>query len=306
VETLLRETEFAADPRMDDLARTAATRPGKRIRPALVQVAGRFGDAPQERLDQAAAAVELLHVATLCHDDVMDGAHTRRGAASANASAGNAAAVAIGTLLFARANGMLAAIGSEPARMAADAAMHLCAGQLHEAENAFNVEQSTDEHLNVLVRKTGALFELPCALGALLAGLPADPSGALARYGRALGIAFQLRDDALDFVGDAQEMGKATAADLRQGTYGLPVLIALRRSGPEADELADLLRRESLDERAAGDALEIVRRSGTVSVALGIARQYAEHARAALAPLPGGAARESLERLVRHAIMRTT
>lgn len=269
-------------------------------------VAGRFGRPDEERLLRAAAAVELVHVASLYHDDVIDRAATRRGAKSVNARWGNGGAAVGGTYLFSCATALLAELGNAPSLLASEASSEVCVGELQEIENAYNLELTEEEHLEILGRKTATFFELPCRLGASLSDVDEGPSEQLARYGRELGLAFQLADDALDLAGDPAAMGKATRTDLREGVYSLAVLSVLRRSNDLGRRLASLLARVDLTAAEFEDAAAIVRRAGGVAEALALARRHAERAREALEQLEPGPARTSLDRLAQFAITRSS
>lgn len=292
------------EPLLRQAALALIRRGGKRLRPALVLAAARFGDFEEPRLLGAAAAIELLHIASLYHDDVIDRAPSRRGQASVNAHWGNTLAALAGTYLFARASALLASLGETPNRLASQACADLCTGQLQEVENAYNLDLMEAEHLEILARKTATLFELPCRLGAHLAALTSTHAKALAIYGRRLGLAFQLADDALDVAGRPGRMGKATGTDLRQGIYSLPVLRALRRAGT-GERLRALLEQVRLSEEDLREAQRLVRASGAVAETLAAARRQAQLAQAALEPLPEGAARLSLHNLARFAAARS-
>jgi len=299
----LRAAAAAEDLQLRAMAQQLLARGGKRLRPALLFLAASFGPggAPV-RLQAAAAALELFHVASLYHDDVMDRAPQRRHGASINARWGNQAATFAGTYLFARGSALLASLGRVPNRLASEAAVALCTGQLQEVENAYNSALSEADHLEILRRKTATLFELPCRLGAYLGQAPAAAAEALAAYGRHLGLAFQLADDALDLEGEAAETGKATHTDLREGVYSLAILRALQR--PEAAGLPDLLRKADLAEADIAAAIRLARQAGGVAEALDVARAQAGQARAALATLPDTPARQSLIHLAEYATTR--
>ena len=318
---LVCEWTQAALARLDDTLRAAITaddlqmrmmaldligRGGKRLRPALLFLAGTFGEGKAADLQPAAAAMELLHVASLYHDDVMDRASRRRKGASANQRWGNLGATLAGAYLFARGSVLLATLGNSANQLASKAALDLCTGQLQEVENAFNLEQDEETYLQIIERKTATLFATPCHLGALLSGAPEEATAALAAYGRQLGLAFQLADDALDLVGDARETGKGVGTDLREGVYSLPVLFALRSSNGQATALGALLTRAALDEADVQQAVQLVRDSGAVAEALSLARRYGQRAQAALATLPDGPARQSLQRLADYAVRRSS
>jgi geranylgeranyl pyrophosphate synthase len=305
LQVVLRNAVAAEDLQLRVMALHLIEGGGKRLRPLLLLLAASFGRASRDRLLRAAAALELVHVASLYHDDVMDRAPLRRSAPSTNARWGNMSAALAGTYLFARASALLASLGDAANRLASEASVTLCIGQLREVENAFNPGLAEEEHLEILRQKTAALFELPCRLGALLAATSPDHAAALASYGRSLGLAFQLVDDALDLTAEAPALGKATGNDIREGVYSLAVLRALRRPDPPGPELRALL---SLAKPGAGDlerTLHLVRESGAVAEVLELARHHAAAASAALEALPDGPARRSLVRLAESAPSRS-
>jgi geranylgeranyl pyrophosphate synthase len=201
---------------------------GKRLRPVLVFLCAAE---PDERLVAAGAAVELLHMATLVHDDVLDGAELRRGRATVFANGGRGAATATGDLLFSRAFAELAATGSEAAVAALSAASSaLARGELMQRADAFSEDVSPERYLERCRLKTASLFEASCRLGALLGGRP-EHADSLGRFGERLGVAFQMLDDVLDVAGPPEHTGKPRGADLLDGTVTLPLILA-RRSDP--------------------------------------------------------------------------
>jgi geranylgeranyl pyrophosphate synthase len=250
---------------------------GKRLRPVLVFLSTpprRRGDA---RTVAAGVAVELVHVATLVHDDVLDGARTRRGEATVWARHGEAVARAVGDYLFARAFSELAATrNAEAVSVLARATLSLARGEALQRRHVFRPETSVDEYLIRCALKTGKLFEAACLFGA---------GRRLAPFGRALGIAFQIVDDILDCAGDADETGKDPGVDLRDGTPTLPLILAARR-----DERV----RRALGGEDVPDALRAVAATGALDDARSVALEFASRARAALDGEPD---RESLEAL---------
>ncbi|MFJ9026323.1 polyprenyl synthetase family protein [Streptomyces sp. NPDC102259] len=293
----------AGDARLDRMSAELIQRGGKRIRPTLLFLSARMGKVPDALLLPVAAAIELLHVASLYHDDIMDSAATRRGAPSANSLWGNTSAATTGTHILARAMALLAPLPPQVVSLVSEATFTLCTGQLRETEHAFDLELDEDEHLQIIGMKTATLFELPCRLGGQLSGVDPSHVQALGRYGRNLGIAFQLTDDMLDLMGDATELGKPTGTDLREGVFSHSVLVAVRQN-PKGT-LARLLGRASLTAEEAAQAVALVRESGALEVTGTVARGYADRAAKALASLPEGPARTSLLALTNHAVART-
>jgi heptaprenyl diphosphate synthase len=298
----LPEVVTTQDPELRAVALHLLTRGSKRLRPALVFLAAEHGTFQEELLRPVAMALEVIHVASLYHDDVMDRASLRRGGPSANSAWGNQAATIAGTYLLARANALLIAAGREVVEATARAAVDICVGQLQEVEHAYDLELTQAEHLAIITRKTATLFELPCRLGALLSQAAPAHRHALARYGHHLGIAFQLADDALDLAGHPAQLGKSVAGDLREGTYSLAVLEAL--AGPDGGRLGGLLQRARLDPDSAGAAIGLVRASGAIDRALAAARGHGAQAREALGSLPPGPANATLARLADYAVTR--
>lgn len=296
----------STDVTLHAMATALLRRGGKRIRPALLLLAAEFGSTFQrERLLDAAAALELFHLASLYHDDVMDRAAFRRHGPSVNADWGAPAAVVAGTYLVARATRLLATVDDGSGREAATAMVQLCGGQLLESENAFHTGLPEPDHLGIITRKTATLFELPCRLGALLADAPEEAVDALTGYGRDLGIAFQIADDALDVRGTAETLGKRPLSDVREGVYTLSVLRLLGRPGPAAARLRELLAVLGPTDAEVAEVASLVIGSGAVEEVLAEARTRAVAAQERLSGLPGGPALESLLQLADHAVSRT-
>lgn len=301
----LRRAVEARDVQLRVMASHLVTRRGKRLRPTLLFLAGTYGNGGGVRQVRAAAALELMHAASLVHDDVMDRAPLRRGTSSANVRWGNGFATLTGTFLFARASTLLAALGDTVNRLAASACVTLCTGQLEEVDNAYNLELTQARRLQILRRKTATLFELPCRLGAHLAGAAPEHADVLAAYGADLGLAFQLCDDALDLIGRPDVTGKPAGTDVREGVYSVPVVLALRRDDALARELRELLTRAHATNAVVERAVELVRASGTANDVLALARSRAKRAARRLGALPEGPARRSLTALADYAVARS-
>jgi geranylgeranyl pyrophosphate synthase len=201
---------------------------GKRIRPALVILASKFHDHEIERVVPLAAAVELLHTATLVHDDLLDGSLLRRGNPTLNAQLGTGAVILIGDYLFARAADFAAATESVPVvNIFAKTLMTICSGELRHVFHEDGWRRTKEEYYHNTYSKTASLFAASTEAGAVLSGAPVATVGLLRDYGYNLGMAFQIVDDILDFVGDEEEMGKPIGSDLRQGTVTLPLMLYL-------------------------------------------------------------------------------
>lgn len=305
---LLLDCAATDDPAMAALTGHLLAAGGKRLRPALLLLAR--GDAPAALPADgvamaAAAAVELIHVASLYHDDIMDRSPTRRGAPSAQCRWSNGAATLAGTWLFARAQQLLRPAGPEAIAAAARTAADLCAGQLREAENAYHLDLAVDEHLGILHDKTATLFILAAELGAAIGGRPAHECAALADYAASLGLAFQLCDDLLDWTGAADRLGKATGADLRSGVYNLPLLTALAADGADAQALRLILSKRAPDDADLAQVHAIVATTGVAPVQRRAAALAAQ-AGAALEALADGPVRRSLAALAALSVARQT
>ena len=301
VENLLRDTVTSADRLVTEAARHLVDAGGKRFRPLLVALAAQFGPRPgAEDVVKAAGVVELTHLATLYHDDVMDEAPVRRGAPSANARWGNAIAILIGDYLFARAADLAAELGPEAVRIQAVTFSRLVHGQIAETSGPREGEDRIAHHLRTVEQKTGSLIATSARFGAMFSGAGPAQVSALAGYGETIGIAFQLSDDLLDIASESAQSGKTPGTDLREGVPTLPVLYAL--AGGESDT-ASVRLREILaagpvtDDTLHAEALALLRESAAMKRARETVRAYAEQARAQLLPLPGVPARSALESL---------
>ncbi|HEX8647410.1 MAG TPA: polyprenyl synthetase family protein [Thermoleophilaceae bacterium] len=301
----LERLASTAAPELREVVWHLLGRPGKRIRPALVLLAASWGEWVEEQLLDAAAAVEAMHVGSLCHDDVIDRAESRRAVATVNARWGDEAAEVAGTYLFARAVGSLSVLGEQPGALGSRAALDACAGEVHEAESAYDLDLDPQRHLEILTQKTATLFELPCRLGAEISGAAPEVAGSLASYGRYVGVAFQLADDALDLMGDAETLGKGTRVDVREGVYTLPVLLTLRTEGEAARDLRERLERRALTDEDVDFVVETVRSGNAIHATMNLAHDLGRRAVQALAGLDEGPARTSLANLAAGAAMRS-
>jgi heptaprenyl diphosphate synthase len=294
VEETLRDAVVTADPFVQEAAGYLLAAGGKRLRPTLVLLAGHTGDPGNPRLVGAAVAIELTHLSSLYHDDVVDEAEVRRGARSANARYDNKVAVLTGDYLFARASEVTAGLGAEATRVLARAIARLVQGQIREVRGAAPGEDPVEHYLAVLADKTGALIAAACRLGGRLAGASENMVEALTEYGERVGRAFQLGDDLLDITAETAVAGKAPGGDLRAGVRTLPVLYLLRRGGPAAARLAAVLDGDH-DDGSVAEALELLRASPAMAEARRSAQSDVDAAKAALAALPAWPVRRALE-----------
>ena len=252
---------------------------GKRLRPALVMIASRAGEPGLRATDLAATAIELVHLATLYHDDVIDETETRRGVPTAHAKWGTDVAVLAGDYLFASGSALGAEAGGEVPGILARAIAEVCEGQIAETEAAGDPARPVDDFLDTIGKKTGALFRASCDLGAATSGASDGDRAALVRFGSHLGLAFQLVDDLLDLTGDPKVTGKIPGTDLKEGVYTLPVLLACDRD----PGLAGRLR---AGQRRLEDVLPVLETTGALSEAFALAGAEARAAEGALDALP--------------------
>ncbi|HLQ62501.1 MAG TPA: polyprenyl synthetase family protein [Candidatus Acidoferrales bacterium] len=278
---------------------------GKRLRPALVLLCGRLGAYDLERLLPAAWAVELMHAATLVHDDVIDRSPTRRGRPTVAASRGEPAAIVVGDYYFARAYLEASRTGvPEVVADLATAVMRICAGELAQQAARYRYRVTREEYMARIEGKTAALTAACCGIGALVGGLPAAERHALQRYGRLLGLAFQIADDVLDYTASADELGKPVGQDLLEGFATLPVMLALGDGGA-GDRLDRVLREgRAIGKERALAVVEAVRQTDAPARALAEAAQLADRARAELAMLEGRPGVRELAGLAEYVVRR--
>jgi octaprenyl-diphosphate synthase len=279
---------------------------GKRLRPMLTLATARLCGYRGERHIALAAAVEFIHTATLLHDDVVDSSELRRGRDTANAVWGNKPAVLVGDFLFSRAFELMVEDGSlRVLEILSRAAAVIAEGEVAQLVTANDIETTEAAYLEVIEAKTAALFAAASRIGAVVAERPAAEEEALERFGRNLGIAYQLIDDMLDFSARQSELGKSVGDDFRDGKITLPVLIALARG--DADERVFWRRTLEEGEQGPGDlerAMRLLERRGALAETLQRARCYATEAEAALAPFPDGKLRQALVETVAFATAR--
>lgn len=302
VERALRESVQAEDPFLTEVASHLIVAGGKRGRPAFAIGAAATAQSAMASVPDdvvmGAVSVELVHLGSLYHDDVMDDATTRRTVESVNARWGNLQAILAGDYLLAKASEIAAALGTEVAGLLAATIGRLCEGQVLELQHTYNPLRTEDSYLRSIEGKTASLYATACRIGALTAGLPRDDVDALTTFGRSFGMAFQIVDDILDLVASDEQLGKPAGHDLIEGVYTLPVLRVLARGegDADADTLRGLLGRV-LSEDEMVEARAIVRASGEVDGALDAAHAYVDQAVGALEALGGLGASEAARAL---------
>ncbi|HHY32573.1 MAG TPA: polyprenyl synthetase family protein [Firmicutes bacterium] len=337
VEAYLEEQLSTGHSLISDAVMSLLRAGGKRVRPALVLASGMFGEADLSKLVPVASAIEIVHMATLIHDDIIDGADTRRGVKTVHARYGPDVAVFTGDYLFTRAFRILSEYAShEMLSSVARAVQEVCEGEIEQYESRRNVAVSFGQYLRRIRQKTAMLFALSCYAGALVAEAPRSTADALRRFGLHLGVAFQIADDILDFSQDSATTGKPAGHDIACGVYTLPVIYALE-SAKWSNELRNLLNGldvngaspgssgcenepcGSRNGNAAGDSardaawdaarervIAIVRESGALRRASRTAERCAARAKRCLASLPDGAGKDILTDILVSAVYRSS
>lgn len=284
VEAALRVSVASPEPFLSEVAAHLVDAGGKRLRPALVMAAAAATGAPAgDTAVQGAVSVELVHMGSLYHDDVIDEAGSRRGAPSVNARWGNLVAILTGDFLLARASEIAARLGTEVVSVLAGAIGRLCQGELAQLRYAFSTARPVSAYLDAIACKTASLLSASTRIGALVAGATPDEVDALTRYGHAFGMAFQIWDDVRDLVCTEAELGKPAGHDMLEGTYTLPVLLALE-DGEAGPELAGLLG-HGLDGPELDKARDIILATSAIGGAIAEGRRWAELADEAISSM---------------------
>ncbi len=306
VEAALRSSVVSDDPFLTEVASHLITAGGKRVRPAFALAAATAGggsaaDATamtvSDDVVMGAVSVELVHLGSLYHDDVMDEATTRRNVESVNARWGNLQAILAGDFLLARASEIAASLGTEVAGLLAATIGRLCEGQVRELRDTYNVGRTEAAYLSSIEGKTASLFASACRIGAIVGGLPRPEIDALTEFGLRFGMAFQIVDDILDVTATDEQLGKPSGHDLVEGVYTLPVIRTL--SSGEADGLEELLG-GPLEAGPLDEARALVRANDAVADSLATAGAYATSAIASLDPLPHATAAIRLGEAAHH------
>jgi heptaprenyl diphosphate synthase len=305
VENRLREVVASGHPLLSESAGHLFAAGGKRLRPLLALLAAHLGDPGRPGVVDAAVVVELTHLATLYHDDVMDEAEVRRGAPSANTRWTNNVAILTGDYLFARASDLTAGLGTEATHLQARTFARLVEGQIAETAGPLAGADPVEHHLKVLSDKTGSLIATSARLGALMSGAPAGHVDTVAAYGEAIGVAFQLSDDLIDVLSDSEESGKTPGTDLREGVATLPVLLVRAADDPGGDQLRTLLCGDLSDDALLAEALRLLRAHPATQQARARLAGCVGSARSIAGELPPSPARDALLALTDFVLART-
>ncbi|MSP22898.1 MAG: PspC domain-containing protein [Dehalococcoidia bacterium] len=303
VDEMLKSIAHVEHPWLRSMLEHSLTGGGKRMRPAIALLAGRLGDYDLDKLVPLASSVELLHTATLVHDDVIDAAPERRGQPTSAAVFNNASSVMLGDYMFAHAAEFVARTGNIRVIRNFAATLGIMAqGELKQDMAAYEYSEDVQRYLDRIYGKTASLFATAAENGALVAGAPEAYVAPMQRYGESLGMAFQIVDDVLDFTGDAKEMGKPVGSDLLAGTLTLPAILYMQRSpgdNPIQRAFEGVRRRANLQR-----AIDEIRASDVLDEAMDSARHFAGLASLAIDELPSGEPRESLAGLVTYVLER--
>lgn len=303
VEKRIQEATSHTEPLINDMATHLARAGGKRMRPVLVLLTAHLGDPQNEQVLDAAVVMEITHLATLYHDDVMDQAKARRGVETAHLVWGNNVAILTGDLLFARASNIVAGLGERALRLQAQVFEQLVLGQLHETVGPQNGQPAIDHYLNVLRDKTGSLIALSARLGAMLSGADERFQQPLQEFGEHIGIAFQLADDLIDISSKTEDSGKVSGTDLLAGVPTLPVLLLSEFEDRASLDLAAKIG-AGITTADLAEILEELRNHPVMELAGKKTVEWAERAISAIDPLPEGSVKNALVAFARAVVER--
>ncbi len=307
IESRLATAAFADTPFVTEAATHIINAGGKRFRPLLVVLASQLydgADTDADAVERAAMVVELTHVASLYHDDVMDEADLRRGAESANHRWSNSVAIMVGDFLFARASSIVSTLGVDYVALQAETFARLVQGQVAETRGPSDGDDAVAHYLQVVADKTGSLIAASARFGGMVCGAPEPVLRALATFGEEIGVVFQLSDDIIDITSDAT--GKTPGTDLREGVWTLPTLLVQAADDPADARLRELIGRRLTDPDELAEALALMRAHPALARAQAEVDRRAQLAKELLSQLPECAAREALFELCDHVVSRST
>lgn len=307
IEERLQTEASNTQPVADAVSRYLLSAGGKRVRPLLVLLAAQLGNGISSATETAAVSIELVHVATLYHDDVMDEADVRRGVESAHRRWNNNTAILAGDILFARASKLVARLDPRTVILQAETFERLCLGQLNETLGPTETDDPIEHYLKVLADKTGSLIASAGQIGAIEAGCDDATIAAIRDYGEHLGVAFQLADDVIDLRSPSEESGKTPGTDLREGVQTMPLLL-LRKEAQQSAAAAEALARIQAglaDDETLRSAMAELAEHPVTQRTLDEARRYSALAKAAIKPLPTSSVKRALVRLADYIVDRT-
>ncbi|MTI82569.1 MAG: heptaprenyl diphosphate synthase [Firmicutes bacterium] len=295
VEAELMEVVKAPDPLLTDTATHLIKAGGKRLRPAFSLLGAKFGDFEIKKVLPLAVALELIHMATLVHDDVVDSAMTRRGVLTVKALWGNKISTHIGDHLFGQSLILLSSYqGSIIPPVLADTSVKMCEGEIYQISASYDTSQTLRDYFYRIKRKTALLIAASCQLGAVACGASTKTHLALRRYGNHVGMAFQITDDILDLTAEQRRLGKPIGGDIRQGIITLPVIYALANSA-DRDHMLQLINKENKSDEEVFETISIVKDCGGLEYSSRIAQRYISKAKQELSPLPDIPVKETLK-----------
>ena len=291
---LIKFVKNSEYPLITDSATHLLAAGGKRLRPAFALLSGKIYGYQIEKLMPIAMALELIHMASLVHDDVVDASATRRGKPTVRANWGNTISMATGDYLLAKSLGLIAMINNpQVSRILAETSVQMSQGEIQQIRASFDVNQSIKQYYYRIKRKTALLISASCKLGALVSGAPKREIWALGAYGHSLGIAFQIVDDILDLTADQQVLGKPIGGDLRQGIMTLPMIIALKTS-EQKSRLRALLAKVDKTEDEILEAIELIKQTKGIEESRRLVDRYIKKAKNYLLELPASPTRNAL------------
>jgi len=305
VEKIIREKVQSKLGLIDSSSRYIYRSGGKRVRPALLLLSAKACGYRGDKGPSYAAVTEFIHTATLVHDDIVDGATTRRGQQSVNALLGNDFTVLLGDFLYIRSIALAIEAGSlSMLEVICEITLRMIEGMILELTRGGAVDLTEEEHLDILRRKTAYLFFGCAQMGGLLGEAPPERVKALGDYGMNLGMAFQVADDLLDFTADEKVLGKPVLSDLKEGHVTLPIIYALKAEPRALPTVQAVLERGAIDDVSRKEILDLVRRTRALERARSVAEEYAREAQAALDVLPESSYKETLAALAYYVIDR--
>ena len=279
LETELFSVIHSPEKLITDMSKHLVEAGGKRLRPALYFMCAQNRVCDSEKLVTVAVAIELIHMATLVHDDVIDNSAIRRGRPTANSCWGNHSSVLIGDYLFAKAFSLVASkVSNQMLKVLTDVICSMCEGEINQNRSTFNANQVEGDYLGRIAQKTADFIAASCELGGLAANLSSSEVEAFREYGYSLGMAFQITDDILDITASAEQLGKPVGNDLRQGIVTLPVIYALQHS-PHRDELRDIVQNPNMSEETIKRGVEIIHETGAIEYCYNRVSDYLKKAR---------------------------
>lgn len=293
VEKRIAEATSHTESLVNDFSSHLAAAGGKRLRPVLTLLTSHLGNSNEEHVIDAAVVMEITHLATLYHDDVMDQATKRRGVDTAHMVWGNNVAILTGDLLFARASNIVSGLGEEALKLQAKVFEQLVLGQLHETVGPQNGQDILEHYYAVLRDKTGSLIALSAQIGALVSGAPGEFQEPLKQFGESIGVAFQLIDDIIDIQSTKDQSGKVAGTDLLAGVPTLPVLLLANHHDAESEALLAKIS-NGLEEASLKEVLSQLRLHKVMTESLNITNGWADRAKAALDPLPASSVKSAL------------